>query len=131
MQAAKEYLASALSPTELERAEVIQADFFAHATTYDVGYDYTFLCALHPDMRQSWAAAWSRIVKPGGKLVTLIFPVDPTRMEGPPWAVTPELYKGLLQGNGFSLVSLSAVPPALSHKGREGKEFMAVWERST
>ena len=26
-------------------------------------YDYTFMCALHPDMRGDWAAAWARYIK--------------------------------------------------------------------
>lgn len=34
-----------------------------------------FLCALHPSMRPAWAAAWARLLKPGGELVTLMFPL--------------------------------------------------------
>lgn len=44
---------------------------------FDLGYDYTFLCALHPDMRKDWATAWAQLLRPGGYLLTLIFPVDP------------------------------------------------------
>lgn len=43
---------------------------------FDLGFDYTFLCALHPDMRRDWAPAWGRLLRPGGLLLTLIFPVD-------------------------------------------------------
>ena len=76
-------------------------DFFSYADpggAFDLGYDYTFLCALHPSMRKDWATAWGKHLKPGGELITLIFPVDPSRegVEGPPWPVTPELYKDLL-----------------------------------
>ncbi len=45
-----------------------------------------FGCAMHPSMRHDWAKHWARHVKPGGRLVTLIFPVDdrdPT--DGPPF----------------------------------------------
>jgi hypothetical protein len=61
-----------------------------------------FLCALHPDMRQSWAEGWAGALKPGGELVTLLFPVDPALegVQGPPWPVTPELYRELLSGEG-------------------------------
>lgn len=49
------------------------------------GYDYTFLCALHPSMRQRWAAAWARHLVPGGELVTMVYPVD-TSMDPAPGA---------------------------------------------
>lgn len=58
------------------------------------------MCALHPDMRADWAASWARLLKSGGLLKTLIFPVDPERQTGPPWPVTPEIYEELLTKNG-------------------------------
>ena len=66
---------------------------------YDVGYDYTFFCALHPTMRKDWANAWRRALKPGGVLVTLVYPVDSTAdpSTGPPWPVTPALYEEFLK----------------------------------
>lgn len=81
------------------------ADFFTYQDPggpFDIGYDYTFLCALHPDMRKDWATAWGKHLKPGGELVTLIFPVDPSADAnlGPPWPVTPELYTQLLADSG-------------------------------
>jgi hypothetical protein len=93
-----------------------------------VGFDYTFLCALHPSMRADWASAWARALAPGAALVTLIFPVD-EREGGPPWAVTPQLYKDLLLPQGFALTSLEPVEENKSHPGRGGKEYMAIWER--
>lgn len=48
------------------------------------------------EMRQDWAAGWSKLLAPGGELVTMVYPVDPTMTTGPPWPVTPELYKELL-----------------------------------
>ena len=95
-----------------------------------MGFDYTFLCALHPDMRAGWGPAWARSLRPGGQLVTLIFPVDAALpQQGPPWPVTPELYKELLLPAGFDLQSLEAVPPERSHPKRAGREFLGVWRR--
>lgn len=34
-----------------------------------------FFCALHPEMRGRWAATWARLIRPGGRLVTLVFPI--------------------------------------------------------
>ena len=117
----------------------MQGNFFAdHSNnssdgdnTYDIGFDYTFLVALHPSMRQDWAASWYRLLRPqGGLLITLIFPVDPTLdvNEGPPFPVTPDVYQELLLPVGFALKRLEQVPEELSHPKRKGKEWMAVWE---
>lgn len=61
-----------------------------------------FLCALQPKDRKAWAQRWRALIKPGGQLATLIFPVDPSRDkdQGPPFPVTPELYTELLTPEG-------------------------------
>lgn len=134
VKVAQEHWAAAGLPSDVSsRVHIVSGDFFSYQDEgglFDLGYDYTFLCALHPDMRQKWAQAWAKHLKPGGELVTLIFPVDPARegVTGPPWAVTPELYTGLLQGL-FDCVSLEPVPPEQSHPTREGKEFLGRWRR--
>ena len=52
-------------------------------------------------MREDWAKAWARHMKPGGKLITLIFPVEPEpRDGGPPWYVHPDMYTQVLTANG-------------------------------
>jgi methyl halide transferase len=111
-----------------------------------VGYDLTFLCALHPSMREAWAAGWARVLRPGGRLITACFPIDASRDQnaGPPWPLTPELYERLLlgaQGGGgeggggaasaapFRKVWLAPVPPGMSHPDRAGQEWLGIWER--
>jgi hypothetical protein len=132
---ANEYIQSQLA-SQSSRAKVTQGDFFRFEDEsshgYDIGFDYTFLCALMPEMRVQWASSWHRILRPGGLLITLIFPVDSEmEMKGPPWPVTPEIYKELLveKGGLFKLKSLEKVPDEQSHPGRSGREYMAVWER--
>ncbi len=53
-------------------------------------------------MRGRWAEAWGRQIKPGGELVTLMFPIDASmpRDQGPPFPLTPELYAELLSPHG-------------------------------
>jgi len=128
-QDANEYLAGC-EGAGAARARVVEADFFKFAEAFDFGYDYTFFCALHPTMRADWAAAWGRLIKPGGLLVTLIFPVDPPREDGPPFRVHPDMYTELLPAQGFEKVYLEKVPEELSHPKRAGREFLAVWRRS-
>eukprot|EP00877_Chromochloris_zofingiensis_P008226 jgi/Chrzof1/3657/Cz13g04010.t1 len=131
---ASAYVQQQLPPELAPQAQVLEADFFTYQDPggpFDIGYDYTFLCALHPDMRKDWATAWGKHLKPGGELVTLIFPVDPSADAnlGPPWPVTPELYTQLLADSGWECVHLSPVPSHLSHPGRVGKEWLGCWKR--
>ncbi|KAE8356032.1 hypothetical protein BDV28DRAFT_154911 [Aspergillus coremiiformis] len=51
-------------------------------------YDYTFLCALHPQMRPQWVARMGQLVAPDGVLICLEFPMykDPTHA-GPAWGL--------------------------------------------
>jgi hypothetical protein len=76
-------------------------------------------CALHPDMRTAWAQGWARLLSPGGELVTMVYPVDSSRdpNTGPPWPVTPELYKQLLPPAGtlLTLYAFLVARPAMSH----------------
>jgi len=127
----------------VQAASFVQADFFTfgkpdHSNPdspgnwyWDVGYDYTFLCALQPEQRELWAATWYDLIKEEGRLVCLIFPIDPDRQGGPPFAVTTGLYRNLLENVGFELESLEPVPEEVSHEGRGGKEAIGIWRRST
>jgi SAM-dependent methyltransferase len=59
---------------------------------------------------------------------------DAAKAEGPPWPVSLEEYKRVLlsdKGALFELVSCEAVPAKLSHRGRGGREMIAVWRRTT
>ncbi|KAL6749287.1 S-adenosyl-L-methionine-dependent methyltransferase [Haematococcus lacustris] len=133
--AARAYIAhdSALTSEQQERITVQEADYLQDGagTNYDLGVDYTFFCALHPSLRPSWAAAWAKALRPGGLLITLIFPVDPAAdpNHGPPFPVHPDLYKQALASN-FTLQSLEVTPPELSHSDRAGKEWLGLWVRN-
>lgn len=138
-----------LSPTAAQRFEQVraqegltrsQADIVVHDVfdytpeqPFDIVWDYTFLCAIDPQRRDDWAASMHRLVAPGGQLWTLIFPVDPrdatasTRDDpGPPYRLHPEVVRALLR-DLFEEISMEQVER--SHAGREGKEWLAVWER--
>ncbi|OKP00315.1 hypothetical protein PENSUB_7772 [Penicillium subrubescens] len=86
-----------------------QGDFFSSQwefkggidenTKFDVIYDYTFLCALHPEQRRQWSASMARVTKPGGLLVCLEFPLykDP-KLPGPPWGLKGVHWNLLAEG---------------------------------
>ncbi|KAI8983062.1 S-adenosyl-L-methionine-dependent methyltransferase [Pilobolus umbonatus] len=71
----------------------ICADFFQFQSKeggYDFAYDYTFLCALPPHLRTNWANRYHQIIKKGGILITLMFPLD-AHKGGPPYALSVDL----------------------------------------
>jgi len=129
--------ANAAPPEDAAKMTVVEGDFFkwnpgSVGGKFDLGYDYTFFCAMHPDMRADTARAWARLLKSGGVLVTLEFPLhggypDPSKTEGPPWPVSHEDYKKVLEPAGFKLEERYEVPAELSHSGRGGREAMAIW----
>lgn len=63
---------------------VLQPDF------YDLVYDYTFLCALPPPYRPAWAARMCELIKSGGLLVAICYPMTDS-MHGPPFALRPDV----------------------------------------
>jgi hypothetical protein len=97
----------------------------------DVGFDYTFGCAMHPSMRGQWAQHWARLLAPGATLITQVFPVNPDADPnvGPPYPVSPEMFKALLLPAGFELLHLERVPDELSPPSRRGREWIAAWRR--
>jgi SAM-dependent methyltransferase len=99
-------------------------DFFPadNDEKFDFVYDYTFLCALNPSIRHDWAKKMAELIKEGGELLALIFPINSERIniQSPPFPVTLELLKELLEPVGFECLELSMLPKELCHKGRDG-----------
>ncbi|GBF92003.1 thiol methyltransferase [Raphidocelis subcapitata] len=136
VSAAGEHRDETLPAEAAARAAFEQRDFFEYSHPggpFDLGFDYTFFCALPATeaVRKAWAEAWARLLAPGGELVTLIFPVDPSAdpTMGPPFPVAPELYESLLTAAGFECLELEPVPTHLSHPARAGREWLGRWRR--
>jgi len=120
------------SHTPEERARVAVADFFTDeldGAPFALIWDYTFLCALPPELREAWAARMAEILDPDGELVTLIFPVHPKPLHpgGPPYPMPPELARGLLEPQGFAATTLE--PVRHSHPPRQGREWLGRFRR--
>ncbi|TNE45078.1 MAG: methyltransferase domain-containing protein [Deltaproteobacteria bacterium] len=111
-----------------EQADIVNADFFTFSPEqpFHLIYDYTFLCAIEPEMREKWASQMSRLLADDGELVTLIFPVREDTGGGPPYSMSTELVFGLLEE---SFTNLLLDPVEKSHPGREGKEYIARWKK--
>ncbi|KAK6526375.1 hypothetical protein TWF694_004972 [Orbilia ellipsospora] len=97
---------------------------------FDIVYDYTFLCALDPSqgLRPKWAARMAELVKPGGRLICLEFPLYKSfDLPGPPWPLRSEIYAELLEGVGF--VREMHVTPKRYLEAGEGSDMISVWKR--
>eukprot|EP00818_Percolomonas_sp_WS_P003910 CAMPEP_0117442252 /NCGR_PEP_ID=MMETSP0759-20121206/4055_1 /TAXON_ID=63605 /ORGANISM="Percolomonas cosmopolitus, Strain WS" /LENGTH=245 /DNA_ID=CAMNT_0005234133 /DNA_START=25 /DNA_END=762 /DNA_ORIENTATION=+ len=118
------------------KVEFLATDFFKLHERFggqvDLIWDYTFLCALHPSMRGDWASEMIKLVRQGGYLLTMVFPIkqyssDPN---SPPYPFTVSTVKELL-GDSFELVHDEKVVDSQSftHEKREGFEWYALWRR--
>ena len=96
---------------------------------FDFIYDYTFLCALNPSIRETWADKMTELLRPGsGELFTLIFPIAESSepLSGPPFPVSLQLLKDLLIPRGFECLELRMLPPELCHPGRDGSDSIGA-----
>ncbi|ORY52814.1 S-adenosyl-L-methionine-dependent methyltransferase [Leucosporidium creatinivorum] len=127
VQVARENLAS--TPNAPSGVTFEQADFFASplpTSLYSLAYDYTFFCALPPSMREAWAGRYAELVKKGGVLICLEFPIDGDRPLGPPYSVSSEAYEQVLSPHFEKIYSQA---PSNPPEGREGREKVSVWKR--
>ena len=73
-------------------AQAIQGDFFEHQGQYDLILEQTFFCAINPSLRGAYAKQMAALLKPGGKLVGVLFNA-PKNTDQPPFGGTAEEYK--------------------------------------
>lgn len=147
------------------RYTFIQGDFFSDAWLvdsalndkdfkFDLIYDYTFFCALPPELRPKWAARQATLLAQEGRLVCLEFPLykDP-KIGGPPFGMNAEAYvahlsrpgeelkyneKGYPEGTEEDFVKGRNVEkglerverwkPERTHKIGEGTDHVSVWK---
>ena len=73
---------------------LICGDFFEHTDTYDLILEQTFFCALNPNLRKAYVTQMHRLLKPGGKLVGLLFDA-PLNTDQPPFGGNAQEYTSL------------------------------------
>ncbi|KAL6971853.1 putative thiol methyltransferase 2 [Sarracenia purpurea var. burkii] len=106
----------------------LKADFFTWNPTelFDLIFDYTFFCAIEPDMRSAWASQMQYLLKPDGELITLMFPIS-DHVGGPPYKVSIADYEEVLHPMGFKAVSI--VENDLAVGPRKGREKLGRWKK--
>jgi len=119
--------------TESERAkldvEILQEDMFtlgrSHPEYYDLLVEYTCVCAIDPERREEFVQFSSDVLRPGGVVMALLFPVD-GRPGGPPFSIDVEDFKRQMS-TAFDCVHEST--PETSVKPRLGRERLLVWKK--
>lgn len=103
------------------------SDFYGSEERFDFVFDYTFFCALPPRMRVDWGKRMGELIKEGGQLLTLVFPIpldgeesSNPNAEGPPYPVSVDEYRKVLEPQGFSIEfehrSASSIPQRADHE---------------
>lgn len=141
--AARAYLEGAAGDEEQKKkCRVEEGDFFElrgekEEEKFTFIYDYTFFCAITPDKREAWARQMQALLAPtNGVLMTLIFPIC-EKEGGPPYRVSLQGFRELLEPLGFVAEMLEMLPPDMCHPGRDGTSGqwkaasgMGVWRLS-
>jgi SAM-dependent methyltransferase len=76
---------------DFPKDHLINADFFKHYGQYDIMVEQTFFCAINPTLRKDYAEHAAKILKPGGKLIGLLFD-DELTANHPPYGGCKEEY---------------------------------------
>lgn len=108
----------------VDTLRVITADFFDLTGQYHLIIEQTFFCALDPSLRPAYIEKTFDLLRPGGKLVGLLF--DRDFQGGPPFGGSRDDYEMLL-GKRFTIRTLE--PCHNSIKPRAGTELFFIAEK--
>lgn len=103
---------------------LIEGDFFAHDAAYDRIIEQTFLSALDPGLRPRYVRKMHALLRPGGRLVGVLFN-DPLNTDKPPFGGSEAEYRTLF---GSVFTDLVLAPCTNSIPQRAGRE---LWLRAT
>ena len=117
-------------------ASIVCGDFFTSdlGGQFDFTFDYTFFCALPPPLRAAWGQRHAELLKPGGQLLTLAFPIGPDEqaadpaVAGPPHTVSIAEYKQALEPHGLRMMG-EPCTSAVSVEARAPNELVIWWAR--
>jgi len=110
---------------DFPKDKILQEDFFNHKGTYDIIFEQTFFCAIDPSLRVGYIDKMKDLLKPGGKLVGLLFDFRLDNI-GPPFGGSEDAYTIDFRKR-FHLKTLA--PCYNSIKPRQGKELFIIFEK--
>ena len=119
-----------LAESSQVKINAVEANIFSlthkYANTFDYIIEQTCFCAIDPSRRVEYEAVVKSILKPGGQLVGLWFPLDKTLEEGgPPYATRIDEVKSIFD-LGWGIVKEEF--PDLSIGPRKGREKLIIFK---
>lgn len=123
--AAMQALAEPTAPVDIRQADLfdLPAEF---AGAFDYVLEYVCFCAIDPGQRPDYAVAVDRVVRPGGLVVALAFPMF-SGPGGPPFAVDPDAFAGLFLARGYHIVHREVPPDSIGP--RKANEELIVLQK--
>ena len=96
--------------------------------TFDIVLEYTCFCAIDPVRRMDYVRMTNKILKPDGKLVALLFPIDKDiKDDGPPFAVDLDSTISLFLK--YFILDTKEIP-SLSIERRNGREVFVIFKKN-
>lgn len=110
--------------------EVIEGDFFKLPArlsgAFDCVLEYVTFCAVDPERRLDFARVMFDVLKPDGKYISLLFPIE-DRPGGPPYGLNETETIGIFESAGFVLESARFHPETI--KPRKGREKLLIFRK--
>ena len=115
---------------EMVDVNTVQKDIFSLVPEFQRSFDYvveqTCFCAIHPNRRKEYEDLVKAILKPGGQLIGLWFPLDKQLDEGgPPYGTTINEVKSIFN-IGWKIEKEEF--PDLSIEPRKGREKLIIFK---
>ncbi len=107
------------------QVQLVQGDFFEYSITHDLVIEQAFFCAIDPSLRERYMMHMYEILKPGGKLVGLLWN-HPMNSDQPPFGGSIEEYQRLF-GEKFDIQILEEAKNSI--KPRMGREEFFIFKR--
>lgn len=95
-----------------------------HQGRYDILLEYTFFCAINPELRGDYVKAAHALLGRGGILLGLFFPTAIDK-PGPPFQVSREEVEKLFS----PYFDMKIETPQQSVKARAGREFLGIFTK--
>lgn len=96
-------------------------------SSFDYVLEYTCFCAIDPQRRAEYADVVTRLLKPRGIYIDLVFPLD-GHAGGPPFAVSIPEVEELFARRGFKLMRQERPPDSVA--ARWGREQLLVFQKT-
>jgi SAM-dependent methyltransferase len=123
--AAMQALADPTAPVDIRQADLFDLpDEFTAA--FDYVLEYVCFCAIDPGQREAYSRAVDGVLRPGGLVIALAFPMF-SGPGGPPFAVNPDEFAGLFLRQGYHVVHREMPPDSI--RPRRANEELIVLQK--